>query len=139
VAIQTLGVSDDTLREHAYGVARGVRPLALVEEFPSEPLLMLRAATRIEAVSDGCVPFVVDHGDGFASCGFAASAWAVDLYRWVRTTDDVPQPHRDQVMGLLLGYSVEAVSRFVEFRSGRHFDYLPRRTDEAPGDGPTTP
>jgi hypothetical protein len=116
------GVSDEVLREHAYVVARGVRPLALIDEFPADSLGMLRAATRLEMVAEDCIPFVIDHGDGTASCGYAASAWAIDLYRWLRTSDTVPTPQRDQVMGLLLGYSAEAVARFVQSRSGRLFE-----------------
>lgn len=82
---------------------------------------MLRVATSLEAIVEDCIPFVIDHGDGSASCGFAGAPWVIDLYRWVRLSTDVPQCHRDQIVGLLLGYSTEAIARFDGNRSGRLF------------------
>jgi hypothetical protein len=121
MGVSPISVSDDLIREQAYIVSRGVRPLALIDEFPAESLDMLRVATRLDNVSDGCIPFVIDHGDGTASCGFAASAWAIDLYRWLRTSQEVPAVHCHQMMGLLLGYDSDAISRFAGWQSGRRF------------------
>jgi hypothetical protein len=113
---------DDLLREEAYQVARGVRPLALVGHCPSDEMTMLRIATEVERVScPGVVPFVVDHGDGFAGFGYAGSAWAVDLYEWANDQTQVPQEQRHRINGLLLGYSVSAVARHEDETSGRRF------------------
>lgn len=118
------GTSDDLLTEQAYLVARGVRALALVGHCESEPLTMLRMATRLEAqAAPGAIPFVVDRGDGWADLGFAASGWVLDLYSWLskESQDTVPEPQRSRILGLLLGYSTEAVRLFEDGRSGRLF------------------
>lgn len=104
-------------REHSYAVARGVRAVALVGSCVAEDFAMRVALERLEAVADvGATAFVLDRGDGFADTGYAGAAWAHDLYRWaVQQADDtVPQEQRHRIIGLLLGYSVEAVARFDE-------------------------
>ena len=114
--------SDDLLSEQAYMVARGVRPLALVGHCPADPMTLLRVATRIErVVCPGAVPFVIDHGDETASFGYAGSAWALDLYEWANDPALVPQEQRHRINGLLLGYSVPAISRHEDETSGRRF------------------
>lgn len=48
-------------------------------------LAMVRALTVLDWYSDDhTIRFVIDHGDGTASWGYAAAAWGIDLYRWVR-------------------------------------------------------
>jgi hypothetical protein len=114
--------SDDLLNEQSYLVARGVRPLALVGQCPAEPLVLLRVATRIEEIGEpNAIPFVLDHGDGTASYGYAGARWALDLYQWTVSERGVPQEQRDRIIGMLLGYAVAAVSRFEEEGSGRRF------------------
>jgi hypothetical protein len=113
--------SEDLLAEQAYLVARGVRPLSLVGHCPADELTLLRVATRIEAVTcPGAVPFVIDHQDGTASFGYAAAAWALDLYAWANAAT-VPQEQRHRINGLLLGYAVSAISSHEEENSGRRF------------------
>jgi hypothetical protein len=110
-------LSDDLLREQSYLVARGVRPLAITGHCTSESLTMLRAATRLGTMADaGAIPFVIDRGDGWADFGFAAARWAVDLYSWLtnNSQDAIPQEQRERILGLLLGYSTEAIRRFEE-------------------------
>jgi len=115
----------ELLREQAYLVARGVRPLSLaghcyVDEDTSECLL--RIATELERHAEPHVtPFVVEHGDGVASYGYAESRWALDLYEWTVSNPAVPQEQRHRIIGLLLGYSTPAVSRHEEEGSGRRF------------------
>lgn len=119
-----IDVSDDLLSEQAYLVARGVRSLALAGQCESDPLVMLRAATRLESLAvPGAIPFLVDRGDGRADYGFAAAGWVVDMYSWIAqdTQDAVPEPQRARILGLLLGYSTEAIRLFEEGRSGRLF------------------
>jgi hypothetical protein len=123
--------SEDAVREHAYLVARGVRPMALIQTFAADPMVCLRVATRLEAigVETGLpiVPFVVENGDGTADCGYAAAGWVVDLLRWA-SSNDVPKVQRMRVVGLLLGYSAEAIAIFEE--------RAPRRIFTSPGPSP---
>jgi hypothetical protein len=114
--------SGDLLADQAYQVARGVRALALLGHCPADEMTMLRVATEVErAACSGVVPFVVDHGDGFASFGYAGAAWAVDLYEWANDSTQVPQEQRHRINGLLLGYSVPAISRHEDENAGRRF------------------
>lgn len=117
--------SDDLLSEQAYLVARGVRPLSVVGNCPSDSMTMLRVATRIECEAcSGVVPFVVDHRDGTASFGYAGAAWVLDLYEWANDATQVPQEQRHRINGLLLGYGVPAISRHEDENSGRRFQCL---------------
>ena len=114
--------SEDLLSEQAYLVARGVRPMALVGHCHSEPLVLLRIATEIEKHGGpAIISFVIDHENGNASFGYAASEWAVDLYEWAVKETDIPQVQRERIIGLLLGYAADAVSRYEEGTSGRRF------------------
>lgn len=114
--------SDDFLREQSYLVARGVRPMAHVSEFPAEPDLLIAVATRLESEADAnSIPFVIDHGNGHASCGYAGSGWVVDLYRWTVTDAEIPQEQRARIIGLLLGYSPAAIASFEDHAAGRRY------------------
>lgn len=107
--------SDQTLSEAAYLVERGVRAVAEVGSCNRDPDSMGEAWERLaQRAPSTIVPFVVDVGD-YALCGYATHGWAVDLYEWA-TTVAAPQGH--QVRGLLLGYSPEAIARFMERMGG---------------------
>ena len=115
-------LSEGLLREHAYLVARGVRPIALVGQCQSSPVALLRAQTLLNNGADaGAIPFVIDRGDGCADLGYAAARWAIDLFRWIvkDAQDAIPSEHRDRILGLLFGYSIEAIRLFDDTRSGR--------------------
>lgn len=117
-----LAPSDDAMREHAYLVARGVRPLALAGHCEATPEEMLRVATRVETLGDGTsVPFVVDRGDGWADYGYAAAGWVVDLFEWV-VRGGCPPAQRHRIIGLLLGYAPAAVREHDELGGGRRFE-----------------
>jgi hypothetical protein len=114
----------EVLREHAYLVARGVRRLSLAGHCHTadEPNALLRIATCVEGEAEAnAIPFVLDHGDGVASYGYAESRWVLDLYEWVIRDPSVPQEQRHRIVGLLLGYGAPAVSRYEEEGSGRRF------------------
>lgn len=113
--------TDEHLEEHAYLVARGVRPMALAGTCEADPVTMLRAQTRLGTAGQrhDALPFVIDHGDGRASCGYAACEWVIDLYQWA-WAGDLPKERRHQITGLLLGYSAEAIARHGE-QTGRRF------------------
>ena len=126
--------SPDLLSEQSYLVARAVRPLALVGHCSAEPDVLLRVATRVEdGAGPNVVPFVLDHGDGTASYGYAGASWALDLYAWAVQDEDVPQEQRERIIGLLLGYGVAAISRYEDEGSGRRF---PGEVDGGGGGGP---
>jgi len=112
---------DETVADAAYLVARGVRPLAIVGERLADEFGMIRAMTLLGPYSsDAAIPFVVDHGDGTASWGYSSTAWAIELYRWVRT-EEADESRRHQILGLLLGYSPEAIARHLDSLVGRLF------------------
>jgi hypothetical protein len=102
----------DLASEAAYLVERGVRACALVGTVPARETSALPGElARAGAYSPGAVPFIVERGDGMADYGYAASRWAVDLYRWTFSAG-VPLVHRERIHGLLFGYSTEAIERF---------------------------
>jgi hypothetical protein len=113
----------DVLAEHAYLVAREVRPIAIAGHFHAEEVSTLRIATLIEdaAPPEGVVPFVIDHGDGTGSFGYAANRWVLDFYEWSVKDRAIPAQQRHRIVGLLLGYSPVAISRYEESGSGRRF------------------
>jgi hypothetical protein len=115
--------SPDVLAEHAYLVAREVRPLAIAGHFHGGSASPVRIATLIESASsaEGIVPFVIDHADGSGSFGYAANRWVLDFYEWVVTDRSLPEQQRHRIVGLLLGYSPVAISRYEESGSGRRF------------------
>lgn len=113
----------DVLAEHAYLVARGVRPLAIAGHFPTGSASLLRIATLIEAAAsqEDVTPFVIDHGDETGSFGYAANLWTLDFYEWSVKDRAIPEQQRHRVIGMLLGYSPVAISRYEETGSGRRF------------------
>lgn len=116
--------SDELLFEQSYQVARGVRPLALVGHCFVEPTALLRIATRVEtAAAPNVVPFVLDHGDGTGSFGYAGARWALDLYEWAVKDGGVPEEQRERIIGLLLGYATPAVARYEDEATGRRFAF----------------
>jgi hypothetical protein len=110
---------ESALAEHAYLVARGVRHIAEVGTIPKKRLEMLRAMTQLETIApEGAVPFVCPTRDGFAKCGFASSQWALELFKWTLTSQ-IPKKQRSRILGLLFGYSREAVRDFEDRACGR--------------------
>ncbi|MBI3326041.1 MAG: hypothetical protein HYZ81_04970 [Nitrospinae bacterium] len=125
--------------EQASLIARGVRALALLGHCPADPLEMRVRLSQLErSATQGAIPFVVDRGDGIAEYGYAAARWVVDLYQWVVTADaaTLPTSHQHRIIGLLPGYSVEAIRNDEEQASGRRFE--DRLTSSArPGQAPS--
>lgn len=113
------GLDDPTsLRVHAFLVSRGVRLVAEVGLIDPGAENALRAMTLLEASSaPGAVPFVVPDGRGAALAGYAAFAWAIDLYRW--TLDLPDEKQRARILGLLHGYGGEAIRNHEERECGR--------------------
>lgn len=112
--------SEDALQEHAYLVARSVRPIAIAGNCRAEPETMRRAMSRLRlAGRTAAIPFVIDEGDGVATCGYASHPWAVDLLRWALTTAPQEQVHR--ILGLLLGYGSDSIERHEALGAGQMF------------------
>jgi hypothetical protein len=105
--------SDDALLDHAYLVARGVRPLALIGSCAEGRARVVRE--RLDLLAEpGSIPFQVPNRKrGWLSCGYAGAPWVVDLLRWV-LSDECPVTHQDRIMGLLCGYSTQAIQAFEE-------------------------
>lgn len=123
---------DELLQEQAYLVSRGVRPFALIGTIPGvDPLELTKLYTQLLFVStkgaQGLepIPVVVPRRDGTCTdYGFAAKSWVVETFEWVM--NNVPQPHTNRLLGLLLGYSPDAVAALDEAESGRRFQPLSR-------------
>ena len=112
--------SDDALAEHAYLVARSVRPVAIAGNCQAEPEMMMQAMSRLKlAGGNTAIPFVIDEGDGIATCGYASHPWAVNLLRWALTSAPGEQVHR--IIGLLLGYGADSIERYEALGSGQLF------------------
>lgn len=136
-----MNADPELLSEQSYLVARGVRPLALVGWCTDDPDVMLRTATLVEQVAaEATVPFVVDHGDGRATYGYAANASVLDLYAWAQSGQDIPQCQRERIVGLLLGYAPAALASFDAVATGRRFATAlpaPASTSQPCGTGST--
>lgn len=117
--------SEDALAEAAYLVSRGVRPMALAGHCDPHPMVMLRARTRLSTASmlhgtaQRVIPFVIEEKDS-ASCGYAARSWVIDLFRWA-CLPEIPPRRRHEILGLLLGYSAEAIGAHQELGAGELF------------------
>lgn len=110
--------------EQASLIARGVRALALLGHCPTDPLVVrVRLSQLKRSAIQGAIPFVVDRGNGIAEYGYAGASWVIDLYQWVVTADSatLPTSHRHRILGLLWGYSVEAIRGDEEQASGQRF------------------
>jgi len=106
---------DGVLREAAYLIARGVRPLALLGTCGSADASIVRH--RLLTLGQArCIPFVMPAADGAVAFGYASHAWAVDLLRWA--DQKAPEIQRDRILGLLLGYAPDAIRFFEEMGNG---------------------
>ena len=119
--------SDDAIQEQAYLVSRGVRPLALVGTVEAgDEFEVMRTVQRLETVQVGdslaLMPIVMAverYDDPLVDLGFASHSWVVDTFDWINR--NVPAPHRDRMLGLMLGYSADAIAAFDASHSGQRF------------------
>jgi hypothetical protein len=110
-ALRMLEHSDDALLDHAYLVARGVRPLALIGTCANDQAEAVGARLSLLA-EEGIVPYVIPAArPGRLACGYGAAPWTVALLRWT-LSEECPEAQRDRILGLLLGYSPEAIESF---------------------------
>ena len=123
--------SNDVIREHAYLVSRGVRPMSLVCAVEAEPKKMREVYEKLSGLApingggQGIIPipFVIAwKGKEMANCGFATHSWIPETLRWLEQIDEQRQ-HIDRIIGLLLGYSPGAIAAYDVFRSGKLFQH----------------
>jgi hypothetical protein len=101
--------SEDLIREGATLVARGVRALTLLGQCEAaEEAISVTARCIADLACPGALPFVLDRSDGLADYGYAGALWAIKLYRWLQQTE-IPPEQCQRILGLLFGYSVEAI------------------------------
>lgn len=115
----------DMLYEHALLVTRGVRPMALIGGVPASPVTMWYVHKHLLGVAadagDDVIPFVIDANDGrLAFAGFGAAEWVVELMHFALTSRHAAR-HKDQIIGLLLGYSPAAIQRYEVLTCGAVF------------------
>ena len=154
-----IGPIDGTIQDAAYQVSRGIRPLVLLGHVKPDPITLLRAYNRLAYLGSSSynksIPVVMLRKDRTcADAGFAARKWVGESFKWVM--DNAPQPHLDRLLGLMLGYSPDAIAENDEGQAGNLFpdtltvmgesasnplhDYLgcmgeksPPQTEESPG------
>ena len=123
--------SADLVHEQAYLVSRGVRPLSLIGHIAVESEFDVeRAKTELMAVRPyGAaerepIPVVMIRQDRTcADIGFAARAWVVDLLKWL--DENAPTEQQNRIVGLLLGYSADAIASLEELEAGFQFSSRP--------------
>lgn len=121
--------NDDVLFEAAYLVARGVRCIAYVGTCTPTTEIMDRTWSKLAnasskyGASPRVIPFVFpeDHEPARAVCGYAAKQWCVDLLQWTYSIKQ-DRHHAHEIMGLLLGYSAEAIAEHHERVSGKKYE-----------------
>ena len=121
--------SIDLIKEQAYLVSRGVRPLAIVaESYGEDPITALKSYNKLCYVlqsggitvgGQGIIPICYQDDKGIIKMGFAARSWIPDTLKWA--LENIPQPHLDRLLGLLLGYSPDAIATDGDFDSGNLF------------------
>ena len=127
-------LSDDAIQEAANLISRGVRPLALVGTVSLEGNAdtdhwnLMTAYSKIEYLNVGrangheIIPVVVLRKDkSCADVGITSRAWVAETFKWV--LDNAQQPQLNHLLGLLLGYSPDAIAASDESEAGRLFPY----------------
>ena len=137
-----MNASDDLLREQAYLVERGVRPLAWICAVSSDKESMEKTYERLTTVMypSLAIPFVVPWKDGvFADVGFAEERWVVDMLEWAHS-GDIPDVQLHRIICLLLGYSPKAIAeRDVRMYAGDPSRWVSSRSSLSPSHPSPTP
>ena len=132
---ETNCLSDEYIHEQGYLVSRGVRMLALIGTCDAAPLSMLEIYTKLTYMNFGTgqghepIPLVMErNGEGCADYGYAQRAWVAETFQWA--SNNVPQPHLNRLLGLMLGYSADAIAAMDESGSGMLFSDLVTELDK---------
>ena len=119
--------SAEVVGEQAYLVARGVRLLAIagVIEDTIERLVDVRQMLYESAVESAGsqervpIPFLIKNpGTNLIDFGYASHEWVIDVYEWL-LGGTVPDQMVSRVMGVLLGYSGDAVAQYEYMQAGQ--------------------
>ena len=126
--VKRMGVAEAQMSHDAYLVAQGVRALALVAVIPNDPSFMVDAYNVLATIGNGvypgacrpAMPFVLPLlGEDVADAGYASHSWVIDTYEWI--VGNVPKPHLARLLGLLLGYSSDAVAAYDDRPTGARY------------------
>jgi len=103
--------------------------MALVGTCPSDTDSKLKMLAKLERCREWpSIPFVIDKGEGSADYGYASHQWVIDLYRiFAGANSPASERERGCIVGLLLGYSPDAINRGIEM-----YDLIVSRTDQRP-------
>jgi hypothetical protein len=125
------GQSVDYLDESAYLVERGVRLIAIAGNCRAKASEMGTIRSQLGMMKrNDAIAFMIDEGDGIATYGYGSHSWAIDLLRWALIEAPMTQKHR--IIGLLLGYSGDAIRHHEELSSGDLFRPLSPRQESSP-------
>lgn len=131
VGDDAMNAPHDTILEHALLVARGVRPMALVDVLHvvsdvDGKKLHQQLSQYAADVGGSVLPFTIVANERVPEwapvelqltyCGFAAARWVVELMRFAVTQDE---SLRHPIIGLLLGYSPAAIQSHQDFTVGK--------------------
>ena len=102
--------SEDLINEQAWLIARGVRPLALLDTCNlDEKEMVNRFQWLNQKTVDPAIAFVLPRKDfPCAMTGYAAAPWVIELLAW--SYEHAPLKQQHQIMGLLLGYSASQIA-----------------------------
>ena len=142
MSTESLFVDHPVIRNDAWLVARGVRPMSLIDEdielltgddaeaIQHNASIMQQAVEELKDISASVtgasaelepIPFAIptmsdDPEDGgpaqWLTCGFAAYLWIVDMATWLWSDEPAYFPSRE-ILGLLFGYSPAAIQAFL--------------------------
>jgi len=109
------------LNEAAWGISRGVRPLAQaaagrISSLPEGGLNWL--AKIVEEQSYPGVHKAILVVEDCYEVFYAAEEWVLDLYLW-SCSKEVPEKHSEAILGILLGYSPYAIAAYIN-REGEY-------------------
>jgi hypothetical protein len=93
----------------AYLVSRGVRAVSLLDASADEKMLPDVLAFLERYSQNSAIPFALKSGRRVL-VGYASTPWAVELLRWA--AESAPSSRWHEIVGLLLGYSADAIQRF---------------------------
>lgn len=90
--------------------------MALIGNCLADEKTLLRVMRLLMSCQETpAIPFVIDKGEGRADYGYAAHKWVVDLFEKLgHAHSPIPDKDRNCIIGLLLGHSPEAISKYAE-------------------------
>ena len=122
--------SDKVIKEHAYLVSRGVRPLALIGTVSSDDeTAVISAYDKVGefagkvgyGLGNQVIPVVSKRkGRHVVDVGFASRKWVAETLNWLYEAE-IPEPYYSRIIGMLLGYSTDAIAVYDESQGSSFF------------------